>query len=142
MGSTIIILSLIIVLSAFTQGLTGLRLVLVSVPLLSLTIDAKMAVPIAGILDWLATFPIAWKKRHQVQYRAGLIIVVGSIPASFFGAKLLANLSSTYILISLGVVLIVFSIHLMSSSKPLFKKTSTPVIVTAGFFWITRCKCW
>ncbi|WP_413701883.1 sulfite exporter TauE/SafE family protein [Psychromonas sp. KJ10-10] len=133
MDITIIILSLIIALGAFTQGLTGFGLALVSVPLLSLTIDAKMAVPIAGIFGWLVTMPIVWKMRHHVQYRAGLILVAGSIPASFVGAKLLANLPSTYILITMGVVLIVSSIHSMRSTKPLFKKTSTPVTLTAGF---------
>ena len=65
MDTTIIILSLIIALGAFSQGLTGFGLALVSVPLLSLTIDAKMAVPIAGIFGWLVTFPIA-KHRWQL----------------------------------------------------------------------------
>lgn len=133
MDTTIIIISCIVLLGGFTQGLTGFGLALVSVPLLSMTVDAKMAVPIAGIFGWIVTWPIVWKMRHHVQYRAGLILVLGSVPASFVGAKLLASLPSAYILITMGVVLIVSSIHSMRSSKPLFKKTSVPVTLGAGF---------
>jgi uncharacterized membrane protein YfcA len=133
METTIIIIALIIALGGFTQGLTGFGLALVSVPLLSLTVDAKMAVPIAAVFGWLVTFPIVWKMRSSVQYRAGLILVAGSLPASFVGAKLLASLPSQYILITMGIVLIASSLYSMFSTAPLFTKTSTPVTLGAGF---------
>lgn len=133
MDTTIILISLIIALGGFTQGLTGFGLALVSVPLLSMTVDAQMAVPIAGIFGWLVTFPLVWKMRQHIQYRAGLILVAGSVPASFIGAKLLASLPSSYILITMGLVLIISSIHSMRSTNPLFKKTSTPITLGAGF---------
>ena len=133
MDMTVILVSLIIALGAFTQGLTGFGLALVSVPLLSLVVDAKMAVPIAGIFGWLVTLPIVWKMRHSIQYKAGLILVAGSLPASFVGAKLLASLPSQYILITMGIVLILSSIHSMRSTKPAFSKTSVPVTMGTGF---------
>lgn len=133
MDMTVILVSLIIGLGGFTQGLTGFGLALVSVPLLSLVVDAKMAVPIAGIFGWLVTFPIVWKMRHSIQYKAGLILVAGSLPASFVGAKLLASLPSQYILITMGIVLILSSIHSMRSTKPAFSKTSVPVTMGTGF---------
>lgn len=133
MDITVILVALIIALGGFTQGLTGFGLALVSVPLLSLVVDAKMAVPIAGIFGWLVTFPIVWKMRHSIQYKAGLILVAGSLPASFVGAKLLASLPSQYILISMGFVLVLSSLHSMRSSKPLFQQTSVPITVGAGF---------
>lgn len=133
MDMTVILVSLIIALGAFTQGLTGFGLALVSVPLLSLVVDAKMAVPIAGIFGWLVTLPIVWKMRHSIQYKAGLILVAGSLPASFVGAKLLASLPSQYILITMGIVLILSSVHSMRSTKPAFSKTSVPVTMGTGF---------
>ncbi len=133
MDTTIILVALIIALGGFTQGLTGFGLALVSVPLLSLTVDAKIAVPIAGIFGWLVTWPIVWKMRHHVQYRTGLILVAGSVPASFVGAKLLASLPSSYILITMGVVLIISSLHSMRSGSALFTRTSAPITVGAGF---------
>ncbi len=133
MDSITLYISLIIALAGFTQGLTGFGAALVSVPLLSLLVSAQTAVPIAGIFGWLVTFPVVWKMRHSIQRQTGLILFVGSIPASFVGAKLLANMPSQYILITMGVVLIVSSIHSMTSKKPLFKKTSVPITIGAGF---------
>jgi len=134
MDSTIIILSLIMALGGFTSGLTGFGLGLVSVPLLSMAVGAQIAVPIAGIYGWLVTLPIVWKMRKHIQFRTGLILVAGSIPASFIGAKLLASLPSSYILITMGVVLIASSIHSMRSNKPLLQKTSHPITLGTGFF--------
>jgi uncharacterized membrane protein YfcA len=133
MDTTVVLISMIIALAGFTQGLTGFGSALVSVPLLSLIVGAQTAVPIAGIFGWIVTFPIVWKMRHSIQHRVGLILFAGSIPASFMGAKLLASLPSQYILITMGLVLIASSIHSLRSTKPLFQKTSTPITVGAGF---------
>ena len=133
MDTTIILVSMIIALAGFTQGLTGFGSALVSVPLLSLIVGAQTAVPIAGIFGWLVTLPIAWKMRHSIQRQVGLILFAGSIPASFVGAKLLASMPSQYILLTMGIVLIISSLHSFLSSKPVFQKTSIPVTIGAGF---------
>ena len=133
MDTTIILISLIIALAGFTQGLTGFGSAMVSVPLLSLIVGAQTAVPIAGIIGWLVTLPIVWKMRHSIQHKTGLILFAGSIPASFVGAKLLASLPPHYILLAMGIVLVVSSIHSLRSTKPLFQKTSIPITVGAGF---------
>lgn len=133
MDTTIILVSMIIALAGFTQGLTGFGSALVSVPLLSLIVGAQTAVPIAGIFGWLVTLPIAWKMRHSIQRQTGLILFAGSIPASFVGAKLLATMPSQYILLTMGIVLIASSLHSFRSKKPVFQKTSIPITVGAGF---------
>ncbi|USD67726.1 sulfite exporter TauE/SafE family protein [Vibrio sp. SCSIO 43136] len=133
MDTTLILVSMIIALAGFTQGLTGFGSALVSVPLLSMIVGAQTAVPIAGIFGWLVTLPIVWKMKEHIQHRTGLILFAGAVPASFVGAKLLANMPSHYILITMGVVLIVSSLHSLRSTKPLFQKTSIPVTVGAGF---------
>ncbi|MCG9626204.1 sulfite exporter TauE/SafE family protein [Vibrio mediterranei] len=133
MDTTLILVSLIIALAGFTQGLTGFGSALVSVPLLSFIVGAQTAVPIAGIFGWLVTLPIVWKMRHSIQRQTGLILFAGSVPASFVGAKLLATMPSQYILLTMGIVLVASSLHSLRSTKPLFKKTSVPVTVGAGF---------
>jgi uncharacterized membrane protein YfcA len=133
MDTTIILVSMIIALAGFTQGLTGFGSAMVSVPLLSMIVGAQTAVPIAGIIGWLVTLPIVWKMRDSIQHKTGLILFAGSVPASFVGAKLLASMPSQYILLAMGLVLIVSSLHSLRSTKALFKKTSIPVTVTAGF---------
>ncbi len=133
MDTTLILVSLIIALAGFTQGLTGFGSALVSVPLLSMLVGAQTAVPIAGIFGWLVTLPIVWKMWESVERKTGLILFAGSVPASFVGAKLLASLPSHYILLTMGIVLVISSLHSLRSTKPLFRKTSIPVTVGAGF---------
>ncbi|UJF18432.1 sulfite exporter TauE/SafE family protein [Vibrio sp. SS-MA-C1-2] len=133
MDTTIILISMIIALAGFTQGLTGFGSALVSVPLLSILVGAQTAVPIAGIFGWLVTLPIVWKMRASIEIKTGLILFAGSIPASFVGAKLLASMPSQYILLTMGGVLVASSIHSMRSTKPLFQKASMPITVGAGF---------
>lgn len=129
-----IAVSSVIALGAFTQGLTGFGLALVSVPLLSLVIDVKMAVPVAGVFGWLVTFPAVWKMYQHVQWKTGLILFVGSLPGSFLGADLLKRLPAEVILITMGVVLLASSIYSLRSKMTLFRSTTTPVTVTTGFF--------
>ncbi len=133
MDTTIILISLIIALGGFTQGLAGFGSALVSVPLLSLIVGAQTAVPIAGVFGWLVTLPIVWKMRDSIQTKTGLILFAGAVPASFVGAKLLATMPSQYILLSMGIVLVLSSLHSMFSTQPLFKKTSMPITLGAGF---------
>lgn len=134
MVEDIILISLIIGLGSFTQGLTGFGLALVSVPLLSLCMDVKLAVPIAGIFGWLVTFPIAWKMRKDIQFKTAVILFIGSLPGSFLGAYLLKVLPSYIILIVMGGILIVSSIYSLLSKDSLFKTVSLPISISVGFF--------
>ena len=133
MDTTIILVALIVGLGGFTQGLTGFGSVLVAVPLLSMVIDPKLALPVAGVFGWIVNWPIVWKMRHSIQYRTGVILVLSAIPATFIGAKLLANLPSFYISMTIGILLLLSSLQSLRSSTPLFKKTTVPVTLVAGF---------
>lgn len=130
----IILISMIIGLGSFTQGLTGFGLALVSVPLLSLYIDVKLAVPIAGVFGWLVTFPIVWKMRKHIQFRIAIILFLGSLPGSFLGATLLKQLPSYVILITMGVILIISSLYSLSTKTTLFKSASSLASLWIGFF--------
>ncbi|SFU14770.1 hypothetical protein SAMN05444141_11062 [Pseudovibrio denitrificans] len=130
----IIVVSAIIALGSFTQGLTGFGLALVSVPLLSLAIDVKAAVPVAGIFGWLVTFPIVWKMRTHVRWKPALLLFLGSLPGSYLGADLLKRLPAEAILITMGVVLVASSIYSFLSREALFKEVSKPITVGTGFF--------
>lgn len=123
----------VIAFGAFVQGLSGFGLALVSVPLLSLVIDVKLAVPIAGIFGWFVTFPTVWKMHHHVQWKTALILFAGSLPGSFVGADLLKRLPSEVILIAMGVVLLASSIYALRAKESLFRKTSSPVTALTGF---------
>lgn len=129
-----IIISMIIALGGFVQGLTGFGLALVSVPLLSLFIDVKLAIPIAGIFGWFVTFPIVYKMRHYVNWKIGLILFVGSLPGSYLGADLLKHLPADIILITMGIILILSGLYSFRSKNTLFKSVSKPISLGVGFF--------
>lgn len=108
---TYIIASSILLLGAFTQGLTGFGLALVSVPLLSLVIDPKLAVPIAAFYGWLVTFPIIYNMYKHVHYRTAIFMFIGSIPGVIIGTDLLKNLPSWMILLAMGITLIFSALY-------------------------------
>lgn len=132
--SIIIIISLIILLGGFIQSLTGFGLALVSVPLLSLFIDVKIAVPVAGIFGWFVTFPIVYKMRQYVNWKVGLILFIGSLPGSYLGADLLKQLPAEVILIIMGITLIASGTYSFMSKTTLFKQASNLVSLIVGFF--------
>ena len=125
----------VILLGTFVQGLTGFGLALVSVPLLSLLLDVKQAVPVAGLFGWLITFPLVYKMRHHVQWRTCLIMVAGSLPGSWLGANLLKLMPAKWILVAMGVVLIASSIHALRKKKVVAGgEPSRLLSALAGFF--------
>ena len=125
----------VILLGTFVQGLTGFGLALVSVPLLSLLLDVKIAVPVAALFGWLITFPLVYAMRQHVQWRTCLIMVAGSLPGSWLGANLLKFMPARWILVGMGLVLIASAIHSLRARKMARGgESSAPLSALAGFF--------
>ena len=124
----------VILLGTFVQGLTGFGLALVSVPLLSLLLNVKVAVPLAGLFGWLITFPLVYRMRGHVQWRVALLMVVGSLPGSWLGASLLKLMPARYILLAMGVVLVASSLHALRKRGAVMAGTASGIFpVGAGF---------
>ncbi|KGQ71440.1 hypothetical protein OA57_01265 [Chelonobacter oris] len=130
----LVVISIIIALGGFVQGLTGFGLALVSVPLLSLFIDVKVAIPLAGIFGWFVTFPIVYKMRRYVNWKTAVILFIGSLPGSYLGADILKHLPSDIILITMGVILVLSGLYSFTSKNTLFKSASKPISLGVGFF--------
>ncbi|GBU09508.1 UPF0721 transmembrane protein [Gammaproteobacteria bacterium] len=127
------LISVVILVGAFTQSLTGFGLALISVPFLSLFLDAKMAIPIAGLFGWLVTFPVVWKMREHVLWKSTLLLVIASIPGTFLGIYLLKKLPSQMILIAMGIVLIITALHTLFGKKSIKRELNKGWTFLAGF---------
>ncbi|MGL4711099.1 MAG: sulfite exporter TauE/SafE family protein [Shewanella sp.] len=93
-------------LGSFVQGMVGFGLGMVSVPLLSLFLDVKMAIPIATVFGWLITIPVCLKMRQYINYKLAFILYIPAIVGIQFGGELLRNVESAYILLVMGLVLV------------------------------------
>lgn len=93
-------------LGSFVQGMVGFGLGMVSVPLLSLFLDVKMAIPIATVFGWLITIPVCLKMRQHINFKLAFILYIPAIVGIQFGGELLKNIQSGYILLAMGLILI------------------------------------
>ncbi len=114
---TEIYIPLILLVASFVQGLTGFGLALVAVASLSLFLEPTISVPLAGIFGWLITFPLVFKTIKDIEKRVAIMLIVGSIPGSILGARLLKTLNHDLILISMGCVLVISGIYFLWPKK-------------------------
>lgn len=97
----------VLFLGSFVQGMVGFGLGMVSVPLLSLFLDVKMAIPIATIFGWLITIPVCIKMRKHINFKLAFLLYIPAVLGIQFGGELLKNVESAYILLVMGIILIV-----------------------------------
>jgi uncharacterized membrane protein YfcA len=120
-------------LAGSVQGLTGFGGALVSIPLLSLIMDVKQAVPLAILNGLVVTTTLAYTLRRQFDWRKILPLLVGSVPGIILGTGLLKQADPVVISRLLGVILVTISaLNLFFTPRPL----NPPRIwgYLAGFF--------
>ncbi len=112
--------------------MTGFGSALVAIPLLSLVIDIKSAVPLCILNSLVITTYLSLKMRKHLDTKKILPLCIAAVPGIILGSTLLKNVSSTIIRTILGVLLIAYSLHsLLSTPKP---RTLHPVwAYIAGF---------
>ncbi|AFJ45882.1 sulfite exporter TauE/SafE family protein [Shimwellia blattae] len=118
-------------LGGFVQGMVGFGLGMVSVPLLSLFLDVKMAIPIATVFGWLITIPVCIKMRQYINYKLAFILYIPAIVGIQFGGELLKNVNSAYILLAMGAVLILVGGSTLIN-RPIRVKGGLPSAITCG----------
>lgn len=108
---TALLIGLIFLLAGFVQGLTGFGSALVAMPLLSLIIDIKTAVPLCMLCSVLITSTLALQLKDHVSLRKILPLSVGSIPGILIGVTLLKAVDSTIIKVMLGLLIAAYSLY-------------------------------
>jgi uncharacterized membrane protein YfcA len=96
-------LGLIFAASAFTMSFAGFGLALIAVPLLSLILPIKMAVPVQFPYLWGLFIFQAWHYRQYVDWRETKPLIVGSLVGITGGTLLLYHLSEAILIRALSI---------------------------------------
>ena len=103
-------LCIIALLAGFIQGLTGFGSVLLSLPLIALFLDFKIAVPLMNILGIILSLVLIVQLRSALEWRKIYPLLVGTVPGIPIGTYLLKNLEASPMYIFLGSVLVAYSL--------------------------------
>ena len=126
-------LFLIFLIAGFTQGVTGFGFGLVAIPLLSLFIDIKTAVPLCSLLGILITAFLSLQLRKHIDRRKILPLLFGSIPGVAAGTLVLKKAPTELLSVLMGVMLIVYSLYrLTGKQQP--RSINEKWAYVAGFF--------
>lgn len=129
----IVLICTIFLLAGGVQGITGFGGALVAIPLLSLVMDVKQAVPLSILNGLVTTTTITYTLRHHLDWRKILPMLIGSLPGTLLGTLLLKQADAALISRLLGLVLVVVSLfNLRFAPRPV--NTSRFWALVAGFF--------
>jgi hypothetical protein len=106
-----IIVASIFFLAAFTQSVSGFGLGLVSMALLPLMIDVRVAVPLVTLAAICVEFTLLLRYRRALNLRAVTRLVVAALVGIPIGLFALKNVDGQIILRLLGVVLAVYAAY-------------------------------
>ena len=103
-------LCIIALLAGFIQGLTGFGSILLSLPLIALFLDFKIAVPLMNILGIVLSLVLIVQLRSAWEWGKIYPLLIGTVPGIPIGTYLLKNLEASPMYIFLGFVLVAYSL--------------------------------
>ncbi len=110
---------LFVLLGAFTQGLTGFGSALVSLPLLVLVMDIRVAVPFSVLNGLLITSLLSLQLKSHLDWRKIGPLLGGFVPGVAVGVAFLKNTGEPLFLLLLGLMLVAFALYrLLAHPRP------------------------
>ena len=134
-AGTLILVALIILLASSIKGLTGFGFALTSLPLLSIFLEPKTAVPLITMCSVFLDGYTLYEARKQVRYREIIPLVLSGITGMILGTYFLVSLDSQIIKLCIGVVTVLFAAASMMGMRheiPNVKLASVPVGLVSG----------
>jgi uncharacterized membrane protein YfcA len=132
---TLLIVAGVILVASTVKGLTGFGFALTSLPLLSIFIAPKTAVPLITICSVFLDGYTLYDARVHVQYKEIITLVVSGITGMIIGTYFLVSLDSQIIRLVIGVVTVLFTIASFMGVKREIQNTrlaSIPVGLLSG----------
>ncbi|GBE03564.1 sulfite exporter TauE/SafE [bacterium BMS3Abin09] len=112
---TFALISLIFLIAGFIQGLSGFGSALLAMPLLTIFIDVKVAVPLCILNSLLITSYLSFKLKDYMEMKKILPLIIGSLPGIYLGIVFLKSMESNLIKMLLGIMIILYCIYSFSS---------------------------
>ncbi len=129
---TLIFISIIFLLAGFIQGLSGFGSALLAMPLLTLFVDVKTAVPLCILQSLLMTAYLSWKLRAFVERGKILPLIAGSLPGIYIGVTFLNKAEPALVQVLLGMLIVMYSTYSLVF-KPAPRKVHRLWAYIAGF---------
>lgn len=105
----------IFLLAGFTQGISGFGAGLVAMPLLTLLLGIKTAVPLSMLNGLVITGFLSLQLKGHIDWRKILPLLIGSAPGIFLGALLLKHLNSDLLQLAMGIFIALYAIYSLTS---------------------------
>ena len=103
--------SLIFLLAGFTQGVSGFGAGLVAMPLLTLLIGIKAAVPLSMLNGLIITGFLSLQLKSHIDWKKIVPLIIGSLPGIVIGATLLKRLDADLLQLSLGIFIALYAAY-------------------------------
>ncbi|MFH1216750.1 MAG: sulfite exporter TauE/SafE family protein [Pseudomonadota bacterium] len=127
------LIPLIFLAAGFTQGVSGFGSGLVAMPLLTLFLDVKIAVPLCMLNGLIITAYLSLQLRRHTDWKKIGPLLIGCMPGIYVGARFLKEADSGLIKLLLGVMIISYAFYnLLLKPKPRKIQSFWPYV--AGFF--------
>ena len=99
---------LIVLLASFVQGLSGFGFALVSIPLLSILIDIKEAVPLAALCGLVINIFLIIELKNHIKFFELKYLLIGSAVGIPIGTYFLSEADPELIGVLLGIIILLF----------------------------------
>lgn len=97
--------------ASFLQGMTGFGSALVAVPLLTLFIDIKYAIPLSVLCSLSITLYLAIRLRSFLDRKKLIPLCLATVPGILVGVTFLIQVNSATIAVILGVMITAYGIY-------------------------------
>jgi hypothetical protein len=103
-----LLLTLIAAFAGFTQGMTGVGVITVALPLMALLVEVKTVIPMVGLLAVTINLALGWQMRGAIRWRLCLPLLLAAGPGIVLGVYVLKTVSSAVLQAGLGGVLLAY----------------------------------
>lgn len=107
-STTFLLIGTILFLASFNQGLTGFGFALTSIPLISLIVGIKYAVPLGAIAGFVVNVLLSVQLRKSIDFKSLRFLYVGSFIGIPIGVLLLSKADPELFQRILGIVILLF----------------------------------